>query len=120
MEDYRLGQFTAPQEIVRFLQDVFAICEIRGRVGSEKGVKFIVHSIEQNHVVPHVHAEYGEYQISIAIEDQRILAGNLPNKQQKIAQQWVKEHREDLLSKWSTVAISAISSMTRSLLDWAE
>lgn len=120
MDDYRLVQFTAPQEIVRFLQDVFAILEIRGRVGAVNGVKFIVHTIEQNHVVPHVHAEYGEYQISIAINNQEILAGNLPNKQQKIAQKWVREHREELLSQWSTIAISAISSMTQSQLDWAE
>ena len=120
MDDYRLVQFTAPQEIVQFLHDVFAIYEIRGRIGSEKGVKFIVHTLEQNHVVPHVHAEYGEYQISIAIEDQKILAGNLPPKQQKIAQQWVKEHREALLSKWDNIAISATSTMTQSQLDWAE
>lgn len=120
MEDYRIVQFTAPQEIVRFLHDVFAIYEIRGRIGSEKGVKFIVHTLEQNHVVPHVHAEYGGYHISIAIKDQKILAGNLPPKQQKIAQQWVEEHREDLLSKWADIAISAISTMTQSQLDWAE
>lgn len=120
MDDYYLVQFRAPQEIVQFLHDVFAIFEIRGRVGSEKGVKFIVHTLEQNHVVPHVHAEYGEYQISIAIEDQKILAGNLPRKQEKIAQRWVKDHQADLFAKWDNIAISATSTMTQSQLDWAE
>ena len=45
MDDYRLVQFTAPQEIVQFLHDVFAIYEIRGRIGSEKGVNLLfIHS----------------------------------------------------------------------------
>ncbi|MCI6739377.1 MAG: DUF4160 domain-containing protein [Bacteroidales bacterium] len=119
-DDYRFMQRTTPKEIIQFLHDVFAIYEIRGCVGSVKGIKFIVHSIEQNHVIPHVHAEYGKYHISIAIKDQKILAGNLPPKQQKIAQEWVKEHQQDLLSKWSEMALSAKSSMTQSQLDWTE
>lgn len=118
MDEYFFVQISAPYEIVEFMRNIFLIYEIRGKVGSQYGVKFIVHSVEQNHVVPHIHAEYGEYQISIAIADQKILAGNLPQKQQKVAQQWVREHREELLSKWSSMAISAISSMTRSGLDW--
>lgn len=120
MEEYRYIQFTTPHEIIQFMQDVFLIYEVRGQIGFQNGIKFIVHTIEQNHVVPHIHAEYGEHQISISIADQKILAGNLPKKQQKIAQAWVKEHREELFSKWSDIAISAVASMTMSQLDWAE
>ena len=117
MEIYRCLKETIPKEIVEFLDHVFMIYEIRGQVGVQNGIKFIVHTMEQNHVVPHVHAEYGEYHISIALDDQRALAGNLPKKQQKLAQQWVKEHRDELVSKWAQIAVSAIAPMTMSGLD---
>lgn len=120
MEEYRYISLIIPDEITKFMKNVFLLYEIRGQIGVKNGVKFIVHTIEQNHVVPHIHAEYGEYNISISILDQKILAGNLPKKQQKIAQMWVKEHREELLSKWSDIAVSAVASMTMSRLDWAK
>ena len=117
METYRCAGEPTPKEIIEFLNQVFVIYEIRGQVGLQNGIKFVVHTMEQNHVVPHVHAEYGEHHISIALDDQRVLAGNLPKKQQKFAQQWVKEYREDLMSKWRQIAISAIDPTTMSGLD---
>ena len=74
MEIYRCLKESIPKEIVEFLDHVFMIYEIRGQVGVQNGIKFIVRTMEQNHVVPHVHAEYGEYHISIALDDQRVLA----------------------------------------------
>lgn len=118
MEEYRCMRGTIPSEIREFLHDVFLLYEIRGRIGTCNGIKFIVHTMEQNHVVPHIHAEFGEYHISIAIENQEILAGNLPQKQKKLAQMWVKEHREELFSKWSNIAVSAVSYTNLSKLDW--
>ncbi len=120
MEEYRCIKHTIPEDIVKFLSNVFEIYEIRGQVGHQNGIKFIVHTMEQNHVVPHIHAEYGEYKISIALEDQKILAGNLPKSKQQIAQQWVRDHKDELYSKWSNIAISAISSMTMTRLNWPE
>lgn len=118
-EYYKLERY-APPEIIKFLKDIFLIYQIRGRVGGYNGIKFVVHTMEKNHVIPHIHAEYGKYNISIEIDSQRILAGNLPAKQQKFAQQWVKEHRGELLSKWSDIALSAVSQMTRSGLDFSD
>lgn len=112
-------ELNLPQEISEFLKAIFLIYQIRGRVGGYNGIKFVVHTMEKNHVIPHIHAEYGKYNISIEIDSQRILAGNLPAKQQKFAQQWVKEHRRELLSKWSDIALSAVSQMTRSGLDFS-
>ena len=120
MEEYWRIKHTVPEEIVKFLSNVFEIYEIRGQVGHKDGIKFIVHTMEQNHAVPHIHAEYGEYQISIALEDQKILAGNLPKSKQQIAQRWVRDHKDELYSKWSNIAISAVSSMTMTRLNWPE
>jgi len=117
--DYMNWFFAAidtPKEIVQFIYNVFSVYEIRGLVGKEQGIKFIVHTNEQNHVIPHIHASYGEYNVEIEIESQRILAGNIPNKQIKIATQWVKENKENLLGKWKEISISAVSNMTVSNL----
>lgn len=118
--DWIIEQIRYPNEIVSFLNSVFEICEIRARVGETNGIKFSVRTNEGNHVIPHVHAEYGEYQVSIAIETQEILAGNLPKKKHAEAKKWVLDHKEELLNKWKDIAISATSAMTKSALDFPD
>lgn len=109
-----------PQEIVKFIDDVFEILEIRGKVGKQAGITFIVHSNEQNHAIPHVHAQYGEFEVSIAIETGEVLAGNLPKKNLKKAIEWVLSNRDKLQSDWNTYSLSAISNTTQSMIgvDW--
>jgi hypothetical protein len=54
----------------------------------------------KKHNFPHIHAEYAEYEASIAIEDGAILSGSLPNSKLKLVQAWIEIHREDLLANW--------------------
>ncbi len=49
---------------------------------------------------PHIHAEYGEYTASIAIEDGAVLGGELPRAKMKLVQAWIEIHRDDLLADW--------------------
>lgn len=109
-----------PAEISTFLGSVFEIYEIRGRVGSVNGIVFSVRTNEQNHTLPHVHAKYGDYHISIEIATGKVLAGNLPNKNQRLAVEWVIQNKEKLLNDWRNIAISAKTSMTRSALDFKD
>lgn len=116
--EYIVAKFTFPSEIIAFLDDVFEIYEIRGKVGRENGVVFEIRTNEQNHSIPHVHASYGEHNISIGIESGIVFAGNLPKKNQKAAINWVLSHQEKLLNDWKNIAISAISNMTATSLDF--
>jgi hypothetical protein len=50
--------------------------------------------------MPHIHAEYGEYEASIAIKDGSVLGGSLPPGKMKLVQAWVEIHKEDLLANW--------------------
>lgn len=109
-----------PSEITNFLDSVFEIYEIRGRVGITNGIVFSVRTNEQNHTLPHVHAQYGDYYISIGIDTGNVLAGNLPKKNQKIAIAWVLNNKDKLLNDWRDIAISATSSMTKSRLDFKD
>lgn len=105
-----------PKEFDDFFYNTFQLMEIRGRVGKENGIIFEIRSKESNHNIPHLHAAYGEYNISIALNNQEILAGNLPIKKQKFAQNWVKENKEKLLGEWKKIHISTYSTSTISRL----
>ena len=64
---------TVPEEIVSFMESTFLIMEIRERVGEIRGIKFEVRTKEGNHTIPHVHAIYDKYNVSIEIESGKIL-----------------------------------------------
>lgn len=104
-----------PTEISEFLINLFEIYEIRANVGNFKGVKFEIRTKETPHNKPHVHASYGEYNISVEIGTLKT-KGRLPLKKQKYAVEWVKQHEEYLLGKWKDIALSAKLPYTNSLL----
>ena len=54
----------------------------------------------KKHNRPHLHAEYAEYEASLAIDDGSVLSGSLPSPKLKIVQAWIEIHREDLLADW--------------------
>ncbi|MEY3881190.1 MAG: hypothetical protein RIQ94_1986 [Pseudomonadota bacterium] len=60
--------------------------------------------IQEKHHLPHIHIRYHiryqGYKASIAIEDTRLLAGELPPRQLRMVQVWVDLHREELLADW--------------------
>ena len=66
----------------------------------------------KKHHIPHVHAAYGKYNISIEIETGKVLAGNPPAKNQRLAVEWVIANKVQLLNDWKSIAISATSTMT--------
>ncbi|MCX7110609.1 MAG: DUF4160 domain-containing protein [Proteobacteria bacterium] len=55
---------------------------------------------DKKHSRPHIHAEYGEYEASIAIDDGTVLSGSLPKAKLKLVQAWIEIHQEDLLVDW--------------------
>ena len=52
-----------------------------------KGVK--IHVYNGEHRPPHIHADYNEFEVLIEIESGEIYAGSLPNRQLKIAFDWL-------------------------------
>lgn len=106
-----------PTEILDFAYKSFMLVEVRVRVGKVDRLIFTIRTNEGKHFRPHVHAEYGEYFVSVAIDKSEILAGNLPRKQMRIAQDWVTAHKEILLGKWRSIAIDREIPMTMTALD---
>ncbi len=58
----------------------------------------------QHHNLPHIHAKYAEFEVSISIESGEILAGELPRKQLRLVQAWIELHRDELMADWELVS----------------
>jgi len=54
----------------------------------------------QHHNLPHIHAKYAEFEVSISIESGEILAEELPRKQLRLVQAWIELHRDELMADW--------------------
>ena len=54
----------------------------------------------KKHNRPHIHAEYAEYEASIAIDDGSVIDGSLPTGKLKLVQAWIEIHRENLMADW--------------------
>ena len=54
-----------------------------------------------DHNPPHFHAEYGEYQALIRIEDFTLMKGDLPPRALGLVMEWTALHTEDLMQEWT-------------------
>lgn len=52
------------------------------------------------HHKPHVHIYYGEYEALIAL-DGEVLSGNIPDRQYKILNMWIRIHEDELYLAWN-------------------
>ena len=51
------------------------------------------------HGVPHFHAVYGEYEVTVEIETARI-HGELPQRPLRLLLEWMYLHKQELLEDW--------------------
>ncbi len=65
-------------------------------IATIKGVKICIYS--NDHVPPHIHAIYGEYEALVDIREIVVIKGDLPANKRKIAAEFVEENQEDLLA----------------------
>ena len=53
----------------------------------------------KEHGVPHFHAVYGEHEISVEIESDRV-HGEFPPRAQRLVLEWTALHKAELLENW--------------------
>lgn len=64
------------------------------------GIIITMHYREnERHKLPHLHAEYGEYDAVFDLEGNEI-EGKMPNKQQRMIQAWILIHQDELKALW--------------------
>ncbi len=53
-----------------------------------------------DHLPAHFHAEYGEHEALVTIEESRIIAGKLPPRAFRLVQEWTMLHQQELRDLW--------------------
>ncbi|MFZ1323282.1 MAG: DUF4160 domain-containing protein [Ignavibacteria bacterium] len=54
----------------------------------------------ERHNTPHFHAYYQNESAVFDIEEIRLIAGNIPKRQQRYVKLWAELHREELFKDW--------------------
>jgi hypothetical protein len=55
----------------------------------------------QQHNLPHIHAEYGDSKAVFSITEGELLAGELPKNKRKLVEAWIAIHQEELIADWT-------------------
>lgn len=53
----------------------------------------------RDHAPPHFHADYGEYGITVAIED-GVVTGKFPRRALRHVLEWYELHKDELQDNW--------------------
>ena len=56
----------------------------------------------KEHNPPHIHALYTEYSGVFSIEPIEMIEGDLPNKAKKMVEEWMTEHKDELMQMWQS------------------
>jgi len=60
----------------------------------------VIRMFYDEHNPPHFHAQYGEFNAVIKINDYALSEGYLPPKALGLVTEWANIHREELLKNW--------------------
>lgn len=72
------------------------------RLSTFYGIVIRIHT--SDHPPPHFHAEYGENEALLRIEDGTIYAGSLPRRALRLVQTWHSLHVDELRAAWTRAA----------------
>ncbi len=62
----------------------------------------------KKHFVPHIHANFGEYEAVYSIPSGERLEGLMPSKKEKMIQVWISMREQELLQNWK-LAVNGIN-----------
>lgn len=60
----------------------------------------IIRMFYDDHVPPHFHAVYGEYELVIGMSPITILNGKAPSRVRSMVLEWTALHQQELLDNW--------------------
>jgi len=75
------------------------------------GIVIKMYFQKTEHNPPHIHAFYQDSVIAIAINDLKILSGDIPTTALKLIKEWINLHKEELLKIWKTQEFKTIEPL---------
>ncbi|EOD01909.1 DUF4160 domain-containing protein [Caldisalinibacter kiritimatiensis] len=64
-----------------------------------------------DHLPPHFHAIYGEYNGLFDINTLNMLEGDLPKRAQKLILEWANLHQQELIKMWKTQQLKKLEGL---------
>ena len=61
-----------------------------------------MHITRKEHLPPHIHARYGEYQATFLIETGELYSGDFPSKGRQLIKEFVLIYKQELQKMWDT------------------
>ena len=61
---------------------------------------YVIRMYFEDHNPPHVHVVGPDFEALVAIEDQVILAGEIPNQHRREALDWIAANTDMLMTEW--------------------
>ena len=71
-------------------------------ISSFYGIIIFMHITRKEHLPPHIHARYGEYQATFIIETGELYFGDFPSKGRQLIKEFVLMHKKELQKMWDT------------------
>ena len=71
-------------------------------IASFYGIIIFMHITRKEHLPPHIHARYGEYQATFIIETGELYFGDFPSKGRQLIKEFVLMHKKELQKMWDT------------------
>lgn len=63
-----------------------------------RGIKIYIN--HRDHMPPHFHAKYGEYNVCVDINEMEVISGSFPKAQLKMLLGWATFHKAELFENW--------------------
>lgn len=60
----------------------------------------LVQMFWDDHVPPHFHASYAEYDLMINIQTLEVMKGRMPKRALALLLEWASQHRQELMEDW--------------------
>lgn len=64
------------------------------------GIMVFMHLTRKEHLPPHIHAAYGEYEATFLIENGNLYQGLFPKKGQELVKQFINLYKNELQEMW--------------------
>ena len=71
-------------------------------ISSFYGILILMHLTRKEHLPPHIHAYYGDYEATFKISDGELLNGTFPEKGQHLVKEFILINQKDLIEMWET------------------
>ena len=71
----------------------------------------IIKMFFSDHIPPHFHAIYGEYNALFDIKSLELIEGDLPNRAKKLVLEWAKLYQLELINMWDSQDITKLPDL---------